>query len=821
MRRFFLACAGLVLCGLWIAAGVARAAADAPASTGLRASPAGQAAALTPADRVVADYCVRCHNDVAKRGGLTLEAFDPAHPELDAEVAEKMVRKLRAGMMPPPGSRRPDEATIARLAAALEARIDEAAARTPRPGSRPFQSLNRAEYERSIRDLLALDIDAAAYLPPDTMSAGFDNIADAQILSPTLIDGFLRAAEQVSRLAVGDARATPSDTTYEVSGYASQREHLEGAPFGTRGGVAVTHHFPADGEYVFRVSLHHESTGNLFGNGESAMHTAEAPEQLELSIDGERRDVLEIDRWGHRQDTDSVEMKTKPVFVPAGPHVIAAAFVRRFEGPVEDLMSPHDWTIVDKKIGYSYGITTVPHLQDLVINGPHRVTGLSDTPSRLKVFACRPSAPADERACAERIIRALASQAYRRDPTTADLTPLLAFYATGARAGGFESGIRTALQAILASPDFIFRFEALGAPAGPGVYRISDSDLASRLSFFLWASAPDAGLRDAAARGALATPAGLEAEVRRMLADPRAESLGTRFGAQWLRLQDLEKVHPDALAFPDYHDQLTRSMRRETTTFFNELVRADRSVLDILTADYTFVDERLARHYGFPDVLGDQFRRVAYPDASRRGVLGHASVLTLTSHANRTSPVLRGKWVMEVLLGTPPPPPPPDVPDLDDTMEAVDGRFLSTRERMEQHRLNPACSSCHRVIDPIGLALDNFDVTGRWRIRENGVPVDTSGELYDGTPVRSPSELRDALLRRSDVILTNFAENLLAYAVGRRTEHFDMPAVRTIVRQAAGGGHRMSAYILGVVGTDAFRMRRVGTVVEGGSDVSR
>ena len=751
-------------------------------------------------------YCFRCHNDEMLTGGMTLEAFDAAQAEQNAELAEKMIRKLRAGLMPPSTAQRPDRPTVIALATALETTIDEAAAANPNPGGRTFQRLNRAEYERSIRDLLGLDVDAGAYLPPDTISAGFDNIADVQGLSATVLDGYLRAAAEISRLAIGDPNATPRETTYEVPRYAEQRDHVEGAPFGTRGGVSVVHNFPADGEYVFRVSLQHESTGNLFGNGRGALHTAEAPEQLEISVNGERIALLDIDRWGHRQDSSSVEMKTDPVFVRAGPQRVSAAFIRRFEGPVEDLMSPHEWSLADKKIGYSYGITTVPHLRDMVIGGPYNVTGVSETPSRQKIFTCRPTSPSEEQPCAEEIISRLGTEAFRRPLEAEELDALMSFYRSGAAEGGFEPGIGTALQAILAIPDFVFRFEEPGGRVEAGEsYRIGDLDLASRLSFFLWGTGPDDALISVARQGQLSAPAMLEQQVNRMLANPRAEALATRFAAQWLRLQDLDKVHPDSLRFPDFYQQLADAMWRETELFFDNLVREDRSVFELLTADYTFVNERLARHYGIPNVVGTHFRRVEYPDDRRRGLLGHGSILTLTSHANRTSPVLRGKWVMEVLLGTPPPPPPPDVPDLEETDAAAGTRLLTVRERMEQHRSNPACHSCHRVIDPLGLALENFDVTGAWRIKDNGATIEPSGELYDGSALDGPAGLRQALLKYSDAFITTFTENLMAYALGRRIEYFDMPAIRAIIREAARNDYRISSFVVGVVKSAAFQ----------------
>jgi mono/diheme cytochrome c family protein len=762
---------------------------------------------------VVQRVCVICHNDRLLTGNLTLAKFDVAKAPQNAETAEKMIRKLRAGMMPPPGMPRPGADTLSLLAGELETRIDAVAAANPNPGGRTFQRLNRAEYERSIRDLLVLDVNAGDYLPLDTKSANFDNIADVQTLSPTLLEAYFRAAAEISRLAVGNPDATASEATYKVARWVSQTDHVEGAPFGTRGGASVVHTFPADGQYVFRVSFHHETTGALVGNGRSALQSAEIPEQLEISIDGARAALLEVDRWMHVGDPNGVNMRTDPVFVHAGPHRVSAAFIRRAEGPVQDLVSPHDWSLTSTAIAGTYGIMSLPHLRDLVIGGPYHPTGVSDTPSRQRIFACRPTSSAEARPCAEQIVSRLGARAYRRPFTADDLKDLMAFYQSGAAEGGFEVGVRTALEAMLASPHFVFRFEEPPPGARPGQgYRINDLDLASRLSFFLWAAPPDDELLALARRGGLSEPAALEQQVRRMLLDPRSEALGPRFAGQWLRLQDLEKIHPDVRTYPDFDEQLKDAMRHETELFFNSLVREDRSMLDLFTADYTFVNERLATHYGIPGVTGDAFRRATYPDPRRRGVLGQGSVLTLTSHAGRTSPVLRGKWVMEVFLGTPPPPPPPGVPDLEQTEEAKEGRLLTTRERMEMHRANPVCSSCHQFMDPIGLALDNFDVTGRWRIKENGMPLDTRGRMYDGTDVQNPADLRQALLQRPTPLLRTFTVNLMAYALGRRVEPYDMPAVRAIVKNAEAEGYRMSAFILGVVKSDAFQKNKVAVV---------
>ncbi|MCH7473930.1 MAG: DUF1592 domain-containing protein [Gemmatimonadetes bacterium] len=798
----------LVLVGLTAATSSARheaAPGTAHATVGSPTVEAGPAPGV-PLDSltmVVLRYCVVCHNDVALTGNLSLQAFDVTAAPQMAETAEKIIGKLRAGMMPPPGMPRPGADTLLALVEALETRIDEAAAANPNPGSRTFQRLNRAEYSRSIRDLLALDVDAGDYLPLDTKSANFDNIADVQMLSATLMGAYLTAASEISRLAVGDPNTGPSSTTYTNPGYTTQWDRIEGAPRGTRGGISVVHNFPADGEYVFKMAFEHTTTGGFYGQ------TAR-DEQIEISVNGERVALLDVDRWMHTSDPNGVNMETDPIFVRAGPQRVSAAFIRQFEGPMEDLMSPHDWSLVDRQIGVSgYGITALAHLKDLVVNGPHNPTGVSETPSRRRIFTCRPTSPVEELPCAEEIISRLGTRAFRRPLTDNDLDALMSFYEAGAGEGGFETGIRTALQAILASPDFVFRFEEPPAGVEPGEsYRIGDIDLASRLSFFLWATPPDEQLMALARQGELSDPGVLERQVRRMLADPRSEALGPRFAAQWLRLQDLEKVHPDRLMYPDFHQQLADAMRRETELFFNSLVRDDKSVLELLTADYTFVNERLARHYGMPNVTGNHFRRVTYPDDKRRGLLGHGSILTLTSHANRTSPVLRGKWVMEVLLGTPPPPPPPGVPDLEETESAKDGRLLTTRERMEQHRSNPVCQSCHRFMDPIGLALDNFDVTGKWRIRENGMPLDTRGELYDGTPLNSPADLRRALLNHPEALIRNFTANLMAYGLGRRVEYYDMPTVRAIAREAAANDNRITSFILGVVQSAAFQMSR-------------
>ncbi len=753
-------------------------------------------------NQTIGRFCLRCHNDGSRTGGLTLETFDAARAPEHAEIAEKMIRKLRAGMMPPPTARQPDREVVEALVVALEASIDDAAAADPQPGRRTFQRLNRAEYAASVRDLLGLDIDVSLFLPLDTKSASFDNIADVQMPSATLMEGYLRAAGHISRAALGDPDTDSASSMYTVPRTASQKERVDGAPFGTRGGIAVVHNFPADGKYEFRVMPHVAAEGELFGR-------TSLGETIDISIDGERAAVLELDRWMSESDAGGATIVTNQIDVRAGPRMVAVAFIRRDDGPEDDLVTPIDHTLADQQIGLGYGVTTLPHLSNFSIVGPFEVTGVSDNPTRRRVFVCRPTAPDEAGPCAERILARLATQAYRRPLRDGDLAGLMRFYQQGAADGGFEGGVRMALQALLASPHFVFRMESAPTTLQPGeVYRISDVDLASRLSFFLWGAPPDRELVEASKHGDLSTAETIERQVRRMLSDPRSEALATRFAAQWLRLQDLSKVDPDALTYPYFDHTLAEAMQRETEMLFSFLVREDRSALELLSADYTFVNERLARHYGIPGVNGTEFRRVSYSNDQRRGLLGHGSILTLTSHANRTSPVLRGKWIMEVLLGSPPPPPPPDIPDLEETASVKGDRFLSVREQLAEHRANPACSSCHNVIDPIGLALDNFDVTGAWRIRDRGVPVDASGELYDGTPINGPGDLRAALLSRSDVFASFFTESLMAYALGRRVEYYDMPAIRAIVRDAEENGYAMSSFLLGVAKSGAFRMSR-------------
>ena len=781
-----------------------------PSAPGPETSVRAGASSALPVDsqnQLVGQYCATCHSERGKAGGLVLAGFDAAKIDQHPDVAEKMIRKLRTGMMPPPNVRRPEAAAVAQFVDALETRMDAVAALNPNPGWRPFQRLNRAEYQRAVKDLLGIDIDVTAFLPPDTISKGFDNVADVQTFSPTLMESYLRAASQISRLAIGDRNASATSVTYKIGRTGSQMRHVDGAPMGTRGGISVVHTFPADGDYVVKVSMHNEPLGGIYGR--TTMATMNIPEQVEVSVNGERAALLDLNvRMSETDPKNSLDIKTPPIHIGAGPQRITAAFIQRFDGPVDDLLVPLENTLADVNI--SFGVTALPHMRDMTILGPSNVTGVSDTVSRRMVFTCRPTTAKEEETCAYEIVKGLTTRAYRGGAAADDIQDVMTFYEQGRKNGDFENGIRMALQSVLVSPRFLFRLEQ--APAVKTVkasqtYRISDQDLASRLSFFLWGAVPDAELLKAASVGTLRTAAGLEKQVRRMLADRRSGALATRFAGQWLRLQDLEKIHPDYLIYPQYDDTLAQAMQRETELFFDSIVREDRPVVDLLTADYSFVNERLAKHYRIPNVTGSAFRRVQLPEY-RRGLLGQGSILTLTSVADRTSPVQRGKWVMEVLLGSPPPPPPANVPALDEIKAALNGRMLTTRERMEEHRKNPACTSCHRVIDPLGLALENFDATGAWRIKDNEVPVDSVGDLYDGTKMDGPRGLQQALLKHSDVFLLSFTENLMTYALGRRVEYADMPAIRAIIRDAAKNDGKMSSFVLGVVNSGAFRMAK-------------
>lgn len=747
-------------------------------------------------------YCVTCHNQRAKTADLMLDKADLAHIPQNPEVWEKVIRKLRAGAMPPQGMPRPDAPSIDGLVSYLETSLDRAAAAHPNPGHATVHRLNRSEYQNSIRDLLELDVDAASLLPPDDESYGFDNNADVLGVSPVLLEAYVSASRKISRLAVGDPAIRPVAQTYKTRPDLSQDQRLEGMPLGTRGGIMVRHNFPLDGEYVIRVKLARNTVDVIRG--------LEQPHQVETILDGARVHLATI---GGKEDTDEVTVNPNAaapkiearietrIKVKAGPHSIGVTFVQQDHAEVDQLLEPFLKTTVDPvdEVG-------LPHLEHMVVSGPFNAAGPGDTPSRRKIFVCRPAPGSDELPCAKRIIATLARHAYRRPTTESDLETLLGFYQSGRNQGNFETGIESALRMILASPNFIFRFEPDPANLAAGsVYRISDLELASRLSYFLWSSIPDDALLDVATQGKLHEPAVLDAQVRRMLADRRADAMVTNFSGQWLFLRNLKNISPDVQSFPDFDDNLRQAMRRETEMFVGSILREDRSALDLLHADYTFLNERLARHYGVPNIYGSQFRRVAVTDERRRGLLGQASVLTVTSYATRTSPVLRGKFILSNLLGTPPPPPPPNVPTLKENNEG--GRQLSVRERMEEHRKSAACASCHRIMDPLGFSLENFDAVGQWRSTDAGAAIDSSGVLIDGTKVNGPVALRNALLTRPAVFVGNLTEKLLTYALGRGLDYNDEPAVRAIVREAAANDYRLSSIVAGIVKSTPFQMR--------------
>ncbi len=758
-----------------------------------------QTSPMAPHKALVTRYCAGCHNDKLKSGGFSWTKLDLDHLDQNAEQAEHVIRKVKTGLMPPPGAPRPEPDVMKKFLSAMEDSVDRAAARKPNPGRPSLHRLNRIEYANSVRDLLDLDIEINAMLPPDDMSHGFDNMSDILTVSPALMEGFIRAAGKISRAAVGDKSAPAITATYPVPRVVEQRRHVEGTPWGTRGGIAVTHTFPADGEYSFRLGFYYTPDGVLFGFSQGK------GQQVEVAVDGERVALFDIDPAVKQADDGLV---TKATHVTAGPHKVSASFPMKFDGPLEDGYRSIEQSLVDVSLGYTPGLTSLVHLHDLSVTGPKVVTGLSETPSRKRIFSCRPAVAQDEIPCAREIISRLSRKAWRRPVNDHDVEGLLSFFQQGRNGGDFESGIRTALQAILASPDFVFRPERIPANVSGGTnYTISDLELASRLSFFLWSSQADEELLSLASAGKLRENGMLEKQARRMLADPKASSLSSHFARQWLHLQNLEEVSPDPYIYQNFDRTLADSMQRETEMLFASLLREDRGLMELLTADYTFVNERLAKHYGIPNVVGNTFRRVPVTDPNRQGLLGQGSILTLTSIANRTSPVQRGKYVLEVVLGTPPPPPPPNVPPL---KENGDGeKALSVRERMESHRASEPCRSCHKLMDPIGLAMENFDGIGIWRRNDSGVRIDASGELFDGTKLNGPVSLRQAILNHSDAFIGSFTESLLAYGMGRVLEPFDMPAIRAIEKSATKQNNRMSAFVLGVVNSAPFQMRRV------------
>jgi cytochrome c551/c552 len=758
-------------------------------------------AALGQSPRALLDqYCVGCHNDRLKTGGVSLQKIDAGHPDQNAEVWEKVIHIVRAGLMPPAGLPRPDSETMNRFAATIESGIDQVALAHPNPGRLGLHRLNRTEYANVVRDMLGLEINSKAYLPPDETSNGFDNMTETLNISPALMEGYLRVAARISRDAVGDARVNTQEQTYHLSRSYTQREHVEGTPFGTRGGIAVRHIFPADGEYVFKIAFQMAEQGMLWGE------TLGPGERVEIAVNGTRVALLDVDPG---INDNSPSLATPRIKVKAGPQMVSASFLVKSDAANGDLVEQHQRSIVDLSAGMTPGVTTEPHLKDLAISGPYSVTGAGDTVSRRKIFICHPADAASELPCAKKIVTNLLRQAYRRPVNDEDIEPFLTAYAEGRKEGDFEVGIRTALHAILAFPEFVFRFEYPPPGLPPETnYRIRDFDLASRLSFFLWSSMPDEELIELAAQGKLKDPAVLQEQVKRMIRDPRSEALSKNFAEQWLEVRVVLDARPDVSIYPDFDDNLAQSMLRETQLFFDSIVRENRSILELLTANYTFVNERLARHYGIPNVAGDRFRRVALTDPNRFGLLGQASILTATSTANRTSPVERGKWVLAVLAGANVPLPPPNVPPLKDN---VKGKAPQTvREKLEEHRKNEPCISCHKIMDPIGFSLENFDAVGAWRIHDSGVDINPDGQMYDGTRLDGPVTLRQALLARSDVFVRSFTARLLTYALGRRLEYYDMPVVRTIDAEAAGQDNRFEAIVLGIVRSAPFQMSRTG-----------
>jgi len=724
-----------------------------------------------PSAPLLTQYCVTCHNARTKAGGLTLDPAELTQIDRHAETWEKVIRKLQTGMMPPSGAPRPGRPAIDGFVTAVQAQIDRAAAAKPFAGTPALHRLNRAEYSNAIRDLLALDVDAASLLPPDDSAAGFDNIADVLGISPALIEGYATAAAKISRLSVGDPSLGLDRVTYRAAGNLSQEDHLDGLPLGTRGGMIVRHTFPLNADYDLQI-------GPGRSGGIGAVVTARA-QDIDVTVDGQP-----VDLQGKTQVRLPVE---------AGLHTIAVALVKKSH--------------VDGADGVYDAPTRAPGISQITIAGPFNARGPGDTPSRRRLYVCTPKTAGEEAACATRILNTLATRAYRRPVPQSgpEMETLLGFYRIGRESGSFDSGIQRAVARVLVDPNFLFRFEREPANVPPGTpFRLSDLELASRLSFFLWSSVPDDELRDAAVRGQLKNPAVLERQVRRLLADPRADALVSNFAGQWLFLRELKNVRPDS---PDFDENLRRSFQQETELLFRTIVREDRPIIDLLDADFTFVDERLAKHYGMEGIRGSRVRRVPLAaNDPRRGLLGHGSVLTVTSAANRTSPVVRGKWVLDNLLGMPPPQPPPGV-ETNLEKDAAQVKVTSLRQRLEIHRANAVCASCHKVMDPIGLTLENFDHVGKWRTADGKTTIDATAQLVDGTKLDGPLSLRRALLERSDVFATVATEKLLTYASGRAVQFQDMPAVRAIIRDAARDKYRFSSLVLGIVKSTPFQMR--------------
>jgi len=761
-------------------------------------------AVTTPHRSLVNEYCLACHNGRLKKAGLELDSINSQKLAENPEAWEKVVRKLRARQMPPAGNRRPDEAAYEAALESLETSLDRLAAAAPNPGrTDTFRRLNRTEYHNAIRDLLELDVDVESLLPSDSASYGFDNVTVGN-LPPTLLERYVGAAEKISRLAVGRPTRSPGGVTIRTRPDLTQEQHVEGLPIGTRGGALVSYSFPSDGEYRITIRLARDRNEHVEGMGEA--------HEVELLLDRERVHVFTVVPpprvddvpLNYQPSQDSLdEHLTIAIPVTAGTHEIGVTFPSKPWVLIETARQPYE-----SHFNYYRHPRVRPAVYSVSIVGPYFATPGGDTPSHSRVFVCQPQSPDAEDGCAENILGNLMKRAYRRPVASEDLQRLLALFDDARNEGGFEAGIEMGLAAILVSPEFLFRIERAPTGLEPQTpYRISDLELASRLSFFLWSSIPDEELFELAARGELTKPGVLEQQARRMLADERALNLVTNFASQWLHLRNLPSIKPDKRLFPDFDDNLRQAFRRETELFVESILREGRSVLDLLRADYTFVNERLAKHYGIPHVYGSRFRRISLDESSTRGgLLRHGSILALTSYANRTSPVVRGNWILANLLGVPPPPPPPEVPELQEAK--IRARELPMRERLAEHRANPVCASCHKLMDPIGFALENYDAIGRFRTSEAGVEIDASGELWDGTPFDGVAELEDALLRRPELFLTTLTEKLFVFAIGRGVEYYDAPAIRAVLREAREENYSFSSLVLGIVAAEPFQMRR-------------
>ncbi|MBY0507233.1 MAG: DUF1592 domain-containing protein [Bryobacteraceae bacterium] len=746
-----------------------------------------------PDQAVLDKYCVGCHNAQTRTSGLELDALSKAPVGAHPEAWEKVVRRLRARYMPPAGLPRPDEKSYQALVSSLEAQLDRAAAAKLNPG-RPesFRRLNCTEYKNSIRDLLSLDVDVSALLPSDEVSHGFDNVSVGD-LSPTLLERYLNAARKISRLAVGLPSRSPGGVTVNLPPDLTQEEHFEDLPLGTRGGMVLQHTFPLDAQYEIQLRLARDRNEMVEG--------LTGPHQVELMLDGERVKLFTVNRPSKGDDHSVVDRDLKvKLFVKAGPHAIAVAFPKQPSYLLETERQPYQ---------AHFNMDRHPRIRPAVysvsVNGPFDAQGPGETPSRRRIFACRPSTPAEEEPCAKRILTSLMRRAYRRPVTAADLEVPLKFYR---QSKPFEAGVEMALRSVLVSPEFLFRVEQDPAGVAPKTaYKLSNLELATRLSFFLWSSIPDDELLDTAIAGKLTDPAVLTKQTRRLLADPRSRVLTTNFAEQWLYLRNLNNIAPDMRVFPDFDDNLRQAFRQETELFFESIMREDRGVIDLLRANYTFVNERLAKHYGLPNIYGSHFRRVTFDNnAVRGGLLRQGAILMVTSYATRTSPVIRGKWILENLLGVTPPPPPAAVPALKEKHD--DGKLLTMRERLAQHRDNPACSSCHKLMDPVGFSLENYDAVGRWRTVDAAAPIDSAGGLPDGSKFNGVTGLEQAILARPEIFAGTFAEKLLTYALGRGIEVSDAPAVRQIVRQSQPQGYKFSSIVLEIVQSAPFQMRR-------------